>query len=760
MNPDTNKSPPLSPPSPLHPALLIFTLAAAIRLLYLYESSDSPTFFNPIIDAATYCDLAHAALTTGQFSPTFFWQPFFYPAFLLVTFALGNESLLVAKILQALIGAATCVLTYQLARRLFATCLPAPTWSRRSPPDRWAILAGLFAACYGPLIFYDGELLGTGWETFWAPALLLCLMDLSSALSASPRETPLRSLSFLRPWITLGLASSVAILTRPTYIPFVVIASLYALWQLARTLNGLAPSNVGASLATPVFPTPVVPRKQARLRLAAAAAALIAAILLPLLPASLLSHHQTGSYSILPYSGGLNLYIGNNPNARDTIAIRPGWAWDALTLLPARYGIAPGRETSHFFSTQARKFAQQQPLNFLHGLLEKSIQHISSRELPRNEDIYVYREWSGTLAALVWKIGPFGFPFGLLFPLALLGLWSLRRPSPPPAPSLPAEASAKEGTQHQALPLLLSPLAPLTLFLILYTAAVVLVFPSARYRMPLVPILIICATAGLASLATLWTTHRRRALATLLGMILLAALISLPGPFPQENAPYRAELNYCLGARELNRENLERARELLTEAVTLDPSYADAHNSLGVALERLARRPDAIAAYRQAATLNPKNLTARMNLGGALFREQAYPEAATEFAAVAAIAPRHVESRKQLAMTFIARGLSAESIPHFYDALALNPNDAAVHNNLGSALNATGDTVQAVKHFEAAILLDPDLDLAIDNLGAMLTGHGQLPQARLLYRAALARAATQNAPARITHFQQKLDALK
>lgn len=115
--------------------LLVFLLALAVRLLYLIDSADLPTFHQPIVDAETYDAMARSALANGRFSDPFFWQPFFYPAFLVFIYAGTGGSLLAAKLAQLLVGSLTCVLIARLARRL-----------QLSP--RATLAAGLIGALY------------------------------------------------------------------------------------------------------------------------------------------------------------------------------------------------------------------------------------------------------------------------------------------------------------------------------------------------------------------------------------------------------------------------------------------------------------------------------------------------------------------------------------------------------------------------------------------------------------------------------------
>src|SRR4030066_125819 len=126
-------------------AMLVFLLAAFIRALYLYDSSDNPTFFAPIVDSLTYDQMAKGLLTTGSLTHEFFWQPSFYPFFLSLIYKLSNSSILTVKIIQALLGSVTSVLAYFLGKKLFSKTA--------------GVLAGVFVALYIPSVFYDGELL-------------------------------------------------------------------------------------------------------------------------------------------------------------------------------------------------------------------------------------------------------------------------------------------------------------------------------------------------------------------------------------------------------------------------------------------------------------------------------------------------------------------------------------------------------------------------------------------------------------------------
>jgi hypothetical protein len=144
----------------------VFTVAIGTRLAYLLTAR-GPAFDAPLIDA-DYYDYLGARLARGEgFDPGPFWQPPLYPLALGGLYALGGHSPWWPRLLQALLGALTAVLSSGVARRLTGR-------------SEVALGAGLLVALHGPLVFYDGELLATSLGTFLATA----------ALWLAVRETP------------------------------------------------------------------------------------------------------------------------------------------------------------------------------------------------------------------------------------------------------------------------------------------------------------------------------------------------------------------------------------------------------------------------------------------------------------------------------------------------------------------------------------------------------------------------------------------
>jgi len=655
----------------------VLLLSLLVRLLYLLDSSAGLTYDTPIIDSYTYHKVAESLVRGEGLTPEFFWQPVFYPTFLALAYAVGGSSIAFARLLQLLIGVVTCALTYRLGTTVF---------------DRRAgVVAATIVALYGPVIFFEGELLATGWACSWSVALVLLLLRCGKTVH------PLLSLA-------AGVCGALGVLTRPTFLPFLAAACIWLV--LAWRRKGLAWPSVAAQTSL-----------------------VLAGFLAVSLPVAWQSLEHSERFSILPASSGVNLYIGNNPNAANTVAIRPGADWENLTRLPESHGIVRKRDTSGFFRGKVLEYVRTDPVGFASGLALKAVQFVSSREIPRNVDAYVHRKGSPTLTVLLWKVGGFGFPFGVLLPLTLIGLAATWRRLP----------------------------GPVLLFLLLYPAAIVLVFVSARYRVPIVPVMAVVSAGGVFELARWFRDGRRRqVLAAMVGLVAVVILSVAPGPFPQETTDYEAELRYLVGRRVMERGDLDRAVELLGQAVALDPAHSDAHNSLGVAYVRRGNLALAARHYDQAVRNNPQSVTARTNLGRVLTARLDFGGAVRQFRLALEQRPDDPEVHYHLGVVLSRQRKFEEALFHFSRSLEVRPGHADTLNESGRALYGQGKPVEAAKRLQAALLADPLHRKALDYLAIVLTDLGRQEEVIPLYRSALERARKAGDADRARHIEERL----
>ncbi len=697
--------------------IAIFLVALGLRSIVLYERSSGPGFAVPIVDAGAYDQMARQLLAGEGVEPRMFWQPIFYPLFLASVYGLSGGSILAVKILQAILGAITCCLTFVLARKLF--------------DQRVGLLAAGLTACYGPLILFEGELLAAGWAAFWSIALVLLFTLAAQRLQPASGSDSRNTAGFgAATALGLGAVSALAVLARPSFLPFVGIVWLWLLWRLWRQPKLDVEQDA----------------REARRRLAIAAAAGLAGFMMITLPVAFASERVTGHFGFLPGSGGLNSYIGNNPESCETLSVRPGDAWGELIELPARHGIDGYAERNRFFYGRVVQYLRQQPLDFLSGMAEKALRFANSRELPRNIDVYFARGESKLLAALSWKAGLFGFPYGLIFPFAILGL-------------------VREWRRLGS---------PLLLFLTLYPLAIILVFVTARYRVPIIPVLAIPAAVGLLGFAKACAERGRQlavAAATLAAGLLLT---TLPGPFCEEALNMEADFFYCLAFAQAERgdpagaithyqralesdpdleqvhynlgllyadsDDVESAASHYREAVRLDPEFARAHNNLGSVIQDQGLVEEAIGHYTAAIRTDPELLPAQRNLAKALLSAGRSQEALTQIDLLAELEPNNNDLSFLRGGAYLQLGDLSRAAAAFRENLAKQPGNAQVHNDLGTALIGMQDFPGAIEQFEKALEISPDYLQAYNNAGATLAMAGDLQGARKKFEEAVRRA--------------------
>jgi tetratricopeptide (TPR) repeat protein len=578
----------------------VFALAFGVRLVYLYETSKNPTFNLPIIDSQTYDDLARSLLAGAEMGPKFFWQPFFYPFFLYKLYSFCGGSIICAKLFQMALGAFTCVLTYRIGCKVSG--------------QKTGVLAGIITACYGPLIFFEGELLATGWAAFFSAALVL------AALKAREEKKLLYCL-------VAGSIAGFSVITRPVFLPFIAAAMI---WLVFR------------SYKEPLSQKDILGKV---LVLAAGFCIVTGAVAVQSLAA-------TGRFSALPQSGGINLYIGNNPESEKMLAVRPS-QWQGLTKLPRRFTSTNKQQDSEFFTARFRAYALKDPAAFLKGLGYKALQFASSREMPRNIDMYVFRKFSRLLSGLVWKFRGFGFPFGVMLPLGVIGLIGYWRKTP----------------------------GPLVTFIFLYPLAVILVFVSARYRVPVIPVLAVPAAAGVETIVKIIRSGRRlKALLVLAVFGSIISFCSIPGPFAAEQSSYEAEMYHFVGLTYKENGQYAEAIENLTKAIEADPLYKNAYSSLGLVFGEQDQFARAIEYHHKALQIDPNYPGSHNNLGITLAGHRRHEEAIKAFEKAVRIDPYFDKAYYNWGGSLTQLGKVNEAIELYKKVLEIIPRNDMTKN--------------------------------------------------------------------------------
>ena len=154
---------------------------------------------------------------------------------------------------------------------------------------------------------------------------------------------------------------------------------------------------------------------------------------------------------------------------------------------------------------------------------------------------------------------------------------------------------------------------------------------------------------------------------------------------------------------------------LLRRAVTIQPGFASAWNTLGECYRAIGQRDPAAAAYRRSIELSPALAAAHSNL--ALVLLDAGQTAAAIEAARAALAldPELVSAYSTLGQALRMQGDPAGGLEALQRAVERGPADPVGHNNLGVALESLDRLPEALDAYRKAAELAPDLAVACNN---------------------------------------------
>jgi tetratricopeptide (TPR) repeat protein len=635
-------------------AVSVFGLAFIVRLVYVLQYRSDPLFDFPVIDSATYDRMAWRHAGGQPLWDDTFWQPPLYPWLLSLLYRLIGHSLLGARIVQAALGSLSCLLLMSIGTRVFGRTA--------------GIAAAIAMAVYGTLIYFDGEILIPALFVFLLLASLRLLIaagdearnvaaNAGDGMAGGPksRRRSLQSRCRSLLWIAAGLSLGLACIARPTALFFVPLA---ALWIYLITAES---------------------RLSSRLR---QVALLLMGVAVAIAPVTVRNYRVADELVLISANGGLNFYLGNNPDAAATVAIRPGFHWETLISEPrTRAGITSAAGRSRYFYAKGFDFLAGEPSAALSLYGQKLARLWNAFEIGRNRDVYATRTHSSLLSALLWRAGRLGVPFGLVAPLAATGmLFCFRRRDP-----------------ARLL---------LYLFVTAHALAVVIFFVSSRYRLPMVPVLILFAAA-----AVVWLVDRarRRDLRAL-----LAALVVVAVGFATSNAGYdaldliyRGEEERYHGVMHQSRGGLPAAERAYRRAIEQSPDYAEAHAELAQLLQQQSRHQQALPHFRRAHALAPRSEKTHYLLGTGFLAVGDTTRAEALFRDAVRMAPPFALAHRDLGILHLDRGELEAAERSLLEAARLEPDDLDTWYKLGQCYFLEGRYGEAERALREALRLAP-----------------------------------------------------
>jgi tetratricopeptide (TPR) repeat protein len=708
-------------------AMAIFVVAFALRLLHVLQIRSAPFFTLLMGDSRSYDAWAQQLASGDWIGRDVFYQAPLYPYFLGIVYAVFGRDLFIVRILQAVIGSASCVLLGYAARRIFGNAAGAA--------------AGLLLALWAPAIFFDGLVQKSVLDVFF----VCVIVWLIAHIPEQPGTKRRRGRSPASWWLMLGLAVGGLSLTRENSLVFVAVLAVWAVWR-RRPVN---------------------------------LALLLAGLAIVLVPVAVRNSRLGGGFYVTTAQFGPNFYIGNNDNADGTYApLRygrgaPEYEREDATAIAERaagHRLSPG-EVSDYWRDRALDYITSRPGRWLVLMSRKFALLWNATEVVDTEAQGTYAEWSWPLRIL----GPFTH-FGILVPLAVLGLVMGWRPDE--RIYLLAALCSTYAVSVIVFYVFARYRYPLVPFLILFTSAVA---PAAatirsparderdsRGRSPFR-----AATAvAFAALVVFcnwrlipggWTravsesnigvalqadgrydeavAHYRRAVelrpdyAPALNN--LGTAYRAAGRLDDAVAAYRRAIaaqphfpdaEYNLANALLEKGAPDEAVTRFQSALQSLPDSPDVHNNLGGALAAKGLVDDAIGEFRRALDLDPDSAVAHRNLGDLLATKGDRAGALDHLQRAVRADPSNGDSHYDLGLALLDAGRTDEAIAEFRAAVERMPASAEAHNNLGIALGSRGDFEAAATQFREALRLKPDMADAKKNLETALSARHSPPR--------------------------------
>jgi tetratricopeptide (TPR) repeat protein len=556
------------------------------------------------------------------------------------------------------------------------------------------IVASGIACFYAPFIHFDAEFELPVLEVFLDLLLLSLLFRAGTKLKK-------------RWWFLAGMVLGLSAVVRPNiliFAPFVLLWICMKLWQ----------ENKNRIIFSGLF--------------------FLLGVILIISPVTLRNWVVEKDFVLISTQGGINFFIGNNIESDGkTAAAAPGMfpyegykdnIWlTSINLAEKSLGrkLKPS-EISNFWFKQGFDFIKTYPLKYLQLLGKKFYFFWNSYEIESNKNLYFFSRWSSLLRLLLWDY-LLRFPFGLICPLAIWGMI----------------LSAKSWKRYFLI----------YAFIFSYMFSVILFFVTSRFRLPVIPFLIMFASFSIYWLAEKIKNRKTGSLFHSLTILIPLLLITNSNLFGVNNPDLSSTYNtvgiiytqkgwydsaiaiYQKGL-EINPKSVELHRNLgkayymkgywdeaikeYEQAINLDPNMALAYNDLGYIYDRMDRDEEAFQAYQKALEIDSTLVRTHVNLAFLFEKKERFEEAVEEYKKALSFEPEVASIHNDLGNVYAKLGFSNQAFEEFKEALELEPDYAHAHLNLGNVYFEKGKYQMAITQYSTALKLDPTIIKAYRNL--------------------------------------------
>jgi tetratricopeptide (TPR) repeat protein len=419
------------------------------------------------------------------------------------------------------------------------------------------------------------------------------------------------------------------------------------------------------------------------------AALVLAAAALAVAPATIRNAAVAGDFVLTASQLGPNLYTGNNAENATGRYVPPSFLRSGSTefeepgfRLEAERRLGrplKASEIDAYWRGEALRWMRENPGAFLLVTLKRAALLVNAREIPDDLD-------PAFLARFSWVLRLPLFGFGLLLlPLAAAGLylaWSER-----------------------------AKFAFLFVLLGAYVASILFFFVFARYRLPLVPLLLVFAAYAVTRFLQMekWGMSAvPRTAAIVFGVTLVLVNLPLPEAVGGHRDFRSSRFNLGLYYKSHGR-HAEAAEELLA-AAKLSPAYLKDPAflwTLGDVLERAGRPEEAFERYAAAAEIDRTSPEAPYKLGQIFLARGMLDRAADTFAEALARDPKFAAAYGPLADVEARRRRYDEALRRLDEGRSVAPEDWSLPLATARIRGTLGQWKEALAAAEDVLKLKP-----------------------------------------------------
>ncbi|HEX9916865.1 MAG TPA: tetratricopeptide repeat protein [candidate division Zixibacteria bacterium] len=589
--------------------VFIFIFSFALRLIYLLQIKDNPYFASPTMDPL-YHDIWAQDIANGNWvgNKAFFRAPF-YAYFLALIYKVFGHNYFIPRLIQHIIGSFSCVLVYILAKKIFNRKI--------------AILSAILASTYWIFIYFEGELLLDSLLVFFDLLLIILLLDASQNPNLKTHlKTHLKTQnsgnSRWKRWITCGLVLGLSAITRPNILIFIPVVWLWTilLFVKSKKFKVVFGHIVFFTLGT----------------------------MLVILPVTLRNYVVGKDFVLIASQGGVNFYIGNNPDADGMSATffhQGDWQssdFEYIAQAAMDKELKPS-QISDFYYKKGLEFIFDQPASAFRLFIKKIYMFWNSFEVSNNQNVYFFKRYSTLIQIL-----PIGF--WLVGPLSLVGMG--------------LSFGFKKNT---LLPML---------FLFSYMLTVISFFITDRYRLPVLPILII-----FSSYAIFWLIEKIQRKD--FSRIALFALIVIPLFWLVNSNLYHLNKKdfyqsyFSLGNTYLKQGDTRKARDMYEQALIQNPLAPKVHLNLGMIYFKERDWGRAEEELLKELKVNPKEEKVYNNLSVIYRLKRDYDKAIVAAQKALEIKPYFKEACINLSLAYKEKGGLTKARETLYQGLEIVP---------------------------------------------------------------------------------------